>query len=84
MLGIPSVLERLLPYVPIKRVQHIRHITETLDEASREVYENKKEAVQRGDDAVMRQLGKGKDIMSILVCFSFGAFAEVLLTQLFF
>ncbi|EIN07006.1 cytochrome P450 [Punctularia strigosozonata HHB-11173 SS5] len=67
MLGIPTLFERMLPYIPIKRVQHIRNITATLDEASHEVYQSKKEAIQRGDDAIMHQLGQGKDIMSILL-----------------
>jgi hypothetical protein len=53
--------------VPLRGVQRIRKVVETLNEASYEVYEAKKEAIRRGDEAVMEQLGRGKDIMSILV-----------------
>jgi hypothetical protein len=60
-------MKSLLPYVPIKQVQRVRKIVETLNAASYEVYEAKKEAIRRGDEAVMEQLGRGKDIMSILV-----------------
>ncbi|EIN05371.1 cytochrome P450 [Punctularia strigosozonata HHB-11173 SS5] len=65
--NVPSVFKSLLPYVPIKRVQRLRDVAEALDKASHEVYEAKKAALQRGDEAVMQQVGRGKDIMSILL-----------------
>ncbi|EIN07116.1 cytochrome P450 [Punctularia strigosozonata HHB-11173 SS5] len=66
-LNTPSLFKRIVPYIPIKRVQRLRYVTEALEKASREVYNAKKEALQRGDEAVMQQIGRGKDIMSILL-----------------
>lgn len=37
-----------------------------MDFTSREIYAEKTGALARGDEAVVRQIGKGKDIMSIL------------------
>jgi hypothetical protein len=67
MLRIPSFFGWILPYVPIKRVQRLRILTKNLDTACRNVYESKKRALECGDEAVLQQLGRGKDIMSILV-----------------
>ncbi|EIN13011.1 cytochrome P450 [Punctularia strigosozonata HHB-11173 SS5] len=66
-LGIPSVLGRLLPFVPSRRVQRLRRVSEKLDEVCREIYGSKKAALLRGDEAVLEQVGRGKDIMSILL-----------------
>jgi hypothetical protein len=63
----PALFKQLLPYVPIKRVQRLRHVSDALDAASRSVYDAKKAALERGDEAVAQQIGRGKDIMSILV-----------------
>ena len=37
-----------------------------LNRRSVEIYEDKKRALRQGDEAVMKQIGEGKDIMSIL------------------
>jgi hypothetical protein len=41
-------------------------ITETLNSISRAIYESKKRLLELGDDATVRQVGGGKDIISIL------------------
>ena len=40
-----------------------------MDRTSTEVFEQKKKALQAGDEAVTKQVGEGKDIMSILCTF---------------
>ena len=37
-----------------------------MHEQSIEVYDAKKDALKKGEDAVVQQVGKGKDILSIL------------------
>jgi hypothetical protein len=37
-----------------------------MDVTSRDIFAKKKEAFKRGDAEIMRQVGRGKDIMSIL------------------
>jgi hypothetical protein len=41
-------------------------ITEALNSRSRGIYETKKRLLESGDDATVRQVGDGKDIISIL------------------
>ena len=75
-------LRRLLPYIPsfgppalqrtlVDLIPHdgLRRITEFMDGMRREstkIYRGKLEALARGDEAVTKQIGEGKDIMSIL------------------
>ena len=37
-----------------------------MDETSTAIYNDKKEKLKQGDDVVVKQIGKGKDIMSVL------------------
>ncbi|CCM01002.1 uncharacterized protein FIBRA_03050 [Fibroporia radiculosa] len=64
-------LGRILPMVrlilPFIEVQAVRNTVDTMDRRSREIYEGKKAALREGDEAVLQQLGEGKDIMSILM-----------------
>lgn len=46
-------------------------IADTMDAMSRKIWQGKKEALAAGDEAVKSQVGKGKDIMSILREFGF-------------
>ena len=41
-------------------------ITEALNSKSKSIYETKKRLLELGDDATVRQVGDGKDIISIL------------------
>lgn len=51
---------------PSKAVKHFRDIVDTMHETSVEIYESKLEAIKKGDDALAAQIGRGKDIISIL------------------
>ena len=77
-----TLLRRILPYIPeggsawIKRkivemiphagVQKMKAVVDVMHRRSIEIYEEKKRALEEGDEAVTRQVGEGKDIMSIL------------------
>ena len=52
--------------LPYKKIQTMIRLVDTTDRYSTEIYQKKKEALLKGDDEVKEQVGKGKDIMSIL------------------
>ena len=62
-LSIRNLAASILPW---KSYQQLRNILHVMDCYSEEVFEAKKKALAKGDEAVMRQIGQGKDIMSIL------------------
>ncbi|CCL98383.1 uncharacterized protein FIBRA_00378 [Fibroporia radiculosa] len=66
-LGPAWLRRRLLDLIPNKDVQAVKNIIDTMSQKSVEVYREKKEALARGDQAVIHQIGEGKDIMSILL-----------------
>jgi len=51
---------------PSRRVQKLRNVVNIMDRTSVEVFEAKKRALQQGDDALIKEVGQGKDIMTIL------------------
>lgn len=61
---------------PSERLQKVVQIVDILDATSREVFESKKEALRIGDEAVKRQVGEGKDIMSVLRASNYLFFLE--------
>ena len=56
---------------PIPGLRELMRISRTLRGKSREIFERKKEALLRGDEALAMQVGEGKDIMSVLCEFVF-------------
>ncbi|EKM49765.1 uncharacterized protein PHACADRAFT_265429 [Phanerochaete carnosa HHB-10118-sp] len=65
---IPIAIRRqIIRWVPHKNAQKMRAISETLAAHSRGIYEQKMAALARGDDAVVHQIGEGKDVLSILI-----------------
>ena len=76
-----NVFRRFLPYLPkygrgLQRkfldllprnaLHELANISDVLHRRSIEIYESKKRALAEGDEAVEKQIGEGKDIMSIL------------------
>lgn len=57
---------RLASYMPLANMQKVRKIVEKMDGQTRQIYYEKKTALEKGDEAVAQQIGEGKDIMSIL------------------
>lgn len=60
-LKVPGFFRRILPYIPRPWVQDLRQDVDTLDAWCRKVYGEKRRAIEQGEE-----IGKGKDIMSIL------------------
>lgn len=48
----------------------MREIIDTLDDASRRIFEDRKHALEKDDEAMAQQIGEGRDIMSILRTFT--------------
>jgi len=56
----------LIRIFPIQSVHEVRDMADYMWALSEEIYESKKQALAEGDEAVMNQIGHGRDIMSIL------------------
>ncbi len=52
--------------LPSDTIQELRRISDTMHERSVRIYKEKKEALEKGDEALRHQIGEGRDIMSIL------------------
>ncbi|PIL33302.1 cytochrome P450 [Ganoderma sinense ZZ0214-1] len=57
----------LLNLIPQKSVQRMKYIVDTMYERSKEIFEAKKALIESGDDAMLHQVGEGRDVMSILL-----------------
>ncbi|KAI0768123.1 cytochrome P450 [Trametes elegans] len=91
-LGRATIPRRILPYLPTIRfagighallkvfpndgVRALVHISDIIWASSMAIYTEKKHALAQGDEAVSRQVGEGKDIMSILLRANLEASAE--------
>uniref|UniRef100_A0A5K1K7L5 Cell surface hydrophobicity-associated protein n=1 Tax=Ganoderma boninense TaxID=34458 RepID=A0A5K1K7L5_9APHY len=57
----------LINLTPHKSVQRMKHIVDIMHDRSKEIFEAKKALIQSGDDAMLHQVGEGRDVMSILL-----------------
>ena len=53
-------------HIPFQRVKRCLEIVDHLDTVSRDILKNKKDALEKNDEAVLEQMDEGKDIMSVL------------------
>ena len=70
-LGPPGFRRFIMKLVPNKTVRRTQDIVDIMDRTSVELFQRKKLALQQGDEAVLAQVGRGKDIMSILCMYQF-------------
>ncbi|KAF9815150.1 hypothetical protein IEO21_04768 [Rhodonia placenta] len=66
-IGSPAFRRRVLELIPNKRIQRVRELVDIMDQTTRQIWENKKAAFAKGDEAVLQQVGEGKDIVSKLL-----------------
>ncbi|KAJ3490087.1 hypothetical protein NLI96_g1671 [Meripilus lineatus] len=66
-IGPASVRRWIVERLPLKNVQAARKLSDLMDKTSREILASKRKALVEGDEAVHRQVGAGKDIMSVLL-----------------
>ncbi|KAG1740657.1 cytochrome P450 [Suillus lakei] len=72
----PNLRRFVVKIFPWKALKEICGIVDIMDETWTKVFEEKKRALSEGDDAVLHQVGEGKDIMSILLRANMNASAE--------
>ena len=65
-LGTPQFRRFLVENSPMKSVKDLKEVIEVFHNTSVEIYEAKKHALQQGNEELAAQIGKGKDIISIL------------------
>ncbi|KAF8955775.1 cytochrome P450 [Flammula alnicola] len=67
--------------IPWKNLHAIRDIVDVLHNTSVEIFESKKKALAEGDETLANEIGRGKDIMSILMRANMAASKEDSLTS---
>ncbi|KAH9944870.1 cytochrome P450, partial [Amylocystis lapponica] len=66
-IGSPAFRRRVLGWIPHKKTQKAKEIVDTIWDVASSLFDAKKRALEKGDEAVLKQVGEGKDIMSILM-----------------
>lgn len=65
-IGTPRFRRMIVDLIPYKDLHKVRDIIDVLHKTSVEIYESKKKALEEGDESLAAQVGRGKDIMSVL------------------
>lgn len=65
-IGTPGFRRWFAQTIPFKRLHRLIELSDIMDKKSKEILNSKKVALEKGDDAVIHQVGEGRDIMSIL------------------
>ncbi|KAH9927286.1 cytochrome P450 monooxygenase [Fomitopsis serialis] len=63
----PSLRGTLARMVPISTAREMKYNADYIAQRSQDIFNMKKRALEQGDAAVAEQIGRGKDIMSILM-----------------
>ncbi|EIM90577.1 cytochrome P450 [Stereum hirsutum FP-91666 SS1] len=66
-IGTAAFRRWIIRLIPSKNIQALVEAADTMDESSKKIFDEKKAALKRGDDAVVHQIGEGRDILSILM-----------------
>jgi cytochrome P450 len=66
-IGSPNLHRYIAETVPWKELHNVLDMVDIMDETSTEIFEAKKKALLMGDEAMLQQVGRGKDIMSVLL-----------------
>ncbi|TCD69776.1 cytochrome P450-dit2 [Steccherinum ochraceum] len=65
--GSPTFRRKLIDYLPIKRLHRVAEVVDQIYFMSKKIFDSKKAALAAGDEAVLEQVGEGKDILSVLM-----------------
>ncbi|KIM41635.1 hypothetical protein M413DRAFT_72029 [Hebeloma cylindrosporum] len=80
-LGSPKFRRFIVDLIPWKNPHQLRDISDVIHDTSVEIINSKKRALEEGDEALARQIGEGKDILSILMRANMDASEEDRLTD---
>lgn len=56
----------MLQFIPSKNLQKMKKFVDLMHQMALEIFRAKKQALDRGDEALAKQIGEGKDLMSVL------------------
>ncbi|KAM5545439.1 hypothetical protein V8D89_000477 [Ganoderma adspersum] len=59
-----AFIKGLFRLIPLRSLKRLLHISDTMHEYSSRIVEERKAALSKGDEAVLHEVGEGKDIMS--------------------
>lgn len=65
-IGTPALRRFMLNFIPRPEMRTMMWIVDTFWKTSKEILDAKRTALEKGEEAVVRQVGEGRDIMSIL------------------
>ena len=65
-IGTAAFRRRFVDSLPSRNIQQLKNISDVLHARSVLIFNEKKAALEKGDDALKYQIGEGRDIMSIL------------------
>lgn len=65
-IGTPAFRRYIAQNLPFKRLNRLVELSDIMDQTSNAILSAKRKALEKGDDAVVHQVGEGRDIMSIL------------------
>lgn len=65
-IGPASFRRFMLGLLPWKDVHHLRDMADYMYNLGAEIFDSKKLALEKGDEVVAQQIGRGKDLISIL------------------
>ncbi|KAI9458422.1 cytochrome P450 [Lactarius psammicola] len=63
----PKILKLVGRMLPWPKLNHLMDLSETMNAEARRIYETKKRLLELGDDATVKQVGEGKDILGLLM-----------------
>ncbi|KAG6915250.1 hypothetical protein DXG01_012524 [Tephrocybe rancida] len=66
-IGTPQFRRWAVDHIPMKNLHIVRDVVDTWDRTTVEIFEGKKRALAEGDEALAKQVGQAKDLMSILM-----------------
>ncbi|KAJ3890870.1 cytochrome P450 [Lentinula edodes] len=66
-IGPPSFQRFVINILPWKNLHHMRDIADYMYKVAIDIFEEKKRALEAGDEAIKNQIGKGKDVISVLM-----------------
>jgi hypothetical protein len=69
--GTPRFRRWVVDTLPWKNLHELRDIVDIMQDTAVEIVESKQRAIKAGDEAILQQIGKGNDIISILSRCSF-------------
>lgn len=64
-----------MQWLPMPRLHRLQAVVDTMHRRATEIYREKKARLDKGDEALLQQVGEGKDLMSILRASSRSYFA---------